>query len=156
MVCIHYLLMLINTNCCILIVVTFFTSSSISSNDVERRAGYKKLFVAFMSADDAKVNEEINKVILRLSNLSTRSVIENVVIRLNIEYPNDRGIFCPLLLNYLTLNPGESFFMGPNEPHAYLSGDCVECMALSDNVVRAGLTPKFKDVDTLCEMLHYK
>ena len=28
-------------------------------------------------------------------------------------------------------------------------------MACSDNVVRAGLTPKFKDVPTLCEMLNY-
>ena len=28
-------------------------------------------------------------------------------------------------------------------------------MACSDNVVRAGLTPKFKDVPTLCEMLTY-
>ena len=28
-------------------------------------------------------------------------------------------------------------------------------MACSDNVVRAGLTPKFKDKDTLCNMLTY-
>lgn len=28
-------------------------------------------------------------------------------------------------------------------------------MACSDNVVRAGLTPKFIDVDTLCSMLIY-
>lgn len=28
-------------------------------------------------------------------------------------------------------------------------------MASSDNVVRAGLTPKYKDVDTLLEMLEY-
>lgn len=28
-------------------------------------------------------------------------------------------------------------------------------MATSNNVVRAGLTPKFKDVDVLCEMLSY-
>ena len=28
-------------------------------------------------------------------------------------------------------------------------------MACSDNVVRAGLTPKFKDVATLCDMLTY-
>ena len=34
--------------------------------------------------------------------------------------------------------------------------DCVECMACSDNVVRAGLTPKFKDVETLCSMLTYE
>ena len=32
----------------------------------------------------------------------------------------------------------------------------MECMACSDNVVRAGLTPKFKDVTTLCGMLDYK
>ena len=35
------------------------------------------------------------------------------------------------------------------------SPDVVECMACSDNVVRAGLTPKFKDKDTLCDMLTY-
>jgi mannose-6-phosphate isomerase len=29
-------------------------------------------------------------------------------------------------------------------------------MACSDNVVRAGLTPKFKDIDTLCSMLDYQ
>nr|CAD2184682.1 unnamed protein product [Meloidogyne enterolobii] len=29
-------------------------------------------------------------------------------------------------------------------------------MALSDNTIRAGLTPKFKDVQTLCENLTYK
>ncbi len=39
--------------------------------------------------------------------------------------------------------------------HLLVAGDCVECMACSDNVVRAGLTPKFKDVPTLCDMLTY-
>ena len=34
--------------------------------------------------------------------------------------------------------------------------DCVECMAASDNVVRAGLTPKFKDVEVLTQMLTYQ
>jgi mannose-6-phosphate isomerase len=51
--------------------------------------------------------------------------------------------------------PGESFFMAANEPHAYVAGEIIECMACSDNVVRAGLTPKFKDVDTLVQMLTY-
>jgi mannose-6-phosphate isomerase len=35
-------------------------------------------------------------------------------------------------------------------------GECLECMADSDNVVRSGLTPKFKDVETLVEMLTYQ
>ena len=34
--------------------------------------------------------------------------------------------------------------------------DCIECMACSDNVVRAGLTPKFKDIPLLCSMLKYE
>lgn len=33
--------------------------------------------------------------------------------------------------------------------------DCIECMACSDNVVRAGLTPKYQDVETLVNMLEY-
>ncbi|KAI8848932.1 RmlC-like cupin domain-containing protein [Chytridium lagenaria] len=63
--------------------------------------------------------------------------------------------FCAFLLNYVELKVGEGIFLAANEPHAYLSGDCVECMAASDNVVRSGLTPKFKDVDTLVSMLTY-
>jgi len=37
----------------------------------------------------------------------------------------------------------------------FIIKDCIECMATSDNVVRAGLTPKFKDVNTLVNMLTY-
>ncbi|KAJ4443892.1 hypothetical protein ANN_05679 [Periplaneta americana] len=70
-------------------------------------------------------------------------------------YPGDVGCFCIYFLNHLTLQPGEALYLAPNEPHAYLKGDCVECMACSDNVVRAGLTPKPKDVSTLCNMLTY-
>jgi hypothetical protein len=42
------------------------------------------------------------------------------------------------------LAPGEAIFLAANEPHAYVSGELVECMATSDNVIRAGLTPKFR------------
>ncbi len=46
--------------------------------------------------------------------------------------------------------------MSANEPHAYLAGELVECMAASDNVIRAGLTPKFKHTDALCDSLTYE
>lgn len=73
------------------------------------------------------------------------------------EYPNgDVGIFSFFILQYLVLQKDEAIFIGPNIVHAYLSGDVVECMATSDNVVRSGLTPKFKDVSTLLEMLDCK
>ena len=61
----------------------------------------------------------------------------------------------PFFLNYLLIAPGESFYMDANEPHAYVAGEIIECMACSDNVVRAGLTGKFKDVDHLVSMLTY-
>ena len=75
--------------------------------------------------------------------------------RLNQQYPNDIGIFCVFFLNHFTLQAGEAVFLAANEPHAYLSGSCIECMATSDNVVRAGLTPKHRDVNVLCSMLTY-
>jgi mannose-6-phosphate isomerase len=78
-----------------------------------------------------------------------------VAARLLAQYPNDVGVFSPYLLNTLRLSPGAALFLGANEPHAYLAGDCVEVMATSDNVVRAGLTPKLKDVATLTAMLTY-
>jgi mannose-6-phosphate isomerase len=80
---------------------------------------------------------------------------DTVAARLLSQYPNDVGVFSPYLLNTLRLAPGAALFLGANEPHAYLAGDCVEVMATSDNVVRAGLTPKLKDVATLTAMLTY-
>lgn len=81
---------------------------------------------------------------------------EQLVLRLEKQYPADVGVISAFFFNYMKLNPGEALYLGANEPHAYLSGECIECMATSDNVVRAGLTPKHRDVQTLCSMLTYK
>ncbi|XP_039171879.1 mannose-6-phosphate isomerase 1 isoform X2 [Eucalyptus grandis] len=81
---------------------------------------------------------------------------EQLVLRLEKQYPADVGVISAFFLNYVRLNPGEALYLGANEPHAYVSGECIECMATSDNVVRAGLTPKTKDIQTLCSMLTYK
>ncbi|RKO98696.1 hypothetical protein CXG81DRAFT_15575, partial [Caulochytrium protostelioides] len=86
---------------------------------------------------------------------SPEAAVDALVIRLNSQFPGDVGVFCSFLLNLVRLGPGEAVFLAANEPHAYLSGDIVECMAASDNVVRSGLTPKYKDVDTLTSMLTY-
>lgn len=49
-----------------------------------------------------------------------------VMLRLSKEYPKDLGILMPLVLNLLTLKPGQAFFMTVDEPHAYLRGDILE------------------------------
>merc|ERR1712048_859665 len=82
--------------------------------------------------------------------------LAELVLRLYAQYGNDVGIFSLFFLNYAEMNIGDCLYMAANIPHAYLSGDIVECMACSDNVVRGGLTPKFKDIEVLCEMLDYR
>eukprot|EP00752_Nemacystus_decipiens_P001295 g1287.t1 len=81
--------------------------------------------------------------------------VVRVMLRLSREYPGDLGILMPLVLNLLMLKSGQAFFMTVDEPHAYLRGDILECMACSNNVVRCALTPKFRDVDLLVDMLTY-
>lgn len=67
----------------------------------------------------------------------------------------DPGLLAVFMMNIVHVQPGEGVFIGPNCPHAYLDGDLVECMASSDNVIRAGLTPKFKDTATLLRTVSY-
>ena len=70
-------------------------------------------------------------------------------------YPNDSGLFSPLLLNVITLQPGEGMFLFAETPHAYLKGVSLEVMANSDNVLRAGLTPKYIDIPELLANLKF-
>ncbi|CAG5164842.1 uncharacterized protein ALTATR162_LOCUS6708 [Alternaria atra] len=81
--------------------------------------------------------------------------LADLVVRLNSQFPSDIGLFVQFFLNYVKLDIGEAMFLKADDIHAYLSGDIIECMASSDNVVRAGFTPKFKDVDNLTKMLTY-
>ncbi|MEZ9259988.1 mannose-6-phosphate isomerase, class I [Vibrio splendidus] len=64
-------------------------------------------------------------------------------------YPRDIGLFSPLFLNVIELKPGEAMFLYAETPHAYIHGLGIEVMANSDNVLRAGLTPKHVDVNEL-------
>lgn len=89
------------------------------------------------------------------TNPSNAAELAALVTRLNGQFPNDVGLFVFFLLNFVKFQPGEGMFLKADDIHAYISGDIIECMASSDNVVRAGFTPKFKDVKTLTDMLTY-
>lgn len=80
---------------------------------------------------------------------------DRLFLRLMSEYPDDIGCWMVYFLNYVQMEPGQGLFLSDSEPHAYIYGDGVEIMANSDNVVRAGLTPKWKDIETLLNMLSY-
>ncbi|KAM5292087.1 mannose-6-phosphate isomerase isoform 1-T1 [Ctenodactylus gundi] len=120
----------------------------------------KSCFSHIMKREKKVVVEQLNLLVKRISQqVSAGNNMEDIcgelLLQLNQQYPGDIGCFAIYFLNLLTLKPGEAMFLEANVPHAYLKGDCVECMACSDNTVRAGLTPKFIDVSTLCEMLNY-
>ncbi|GAA4820729.1 mannose-6-phosphate isomerase, class I [Nocardioides caeni] len=68
-------------------------------------------------------------------------------------YPGDVGVVVSLLLNRLTLQPGEAAYLGSGIIHAHLSGMCLEVMVSSDNVLRAGLTSKHVDPAGLVQCL---
>lgn len=121
----------------------------------------KEVFTNLMTATAEAVSEQIRALVGRLQPeplLSESRAIApaELILRLHQQYGDDVGLFAPLLLNCFKLKVGECIFLTPDEPHAYIAGDCVECMACSDNVVRAGLTPKPRDTRTLCSMLTYE
>jgi len=57
-------------------------------------------------------------------------------------YPDDPGLLLFLLMNFVTLEPGDFLYVSPGITHAYLRGNVVEITSNSDNVIRCGLTPK--------------
>jgi mannose-6-phosphate isomerase len=71
-------------------------------------------------------------------------------------YPGDPGVLAALLMNRITLHPGDALYMPAGNLHAYLSGGGVEIMANSDNVMRGGLTPKYVNVDELLQILDFR
>lgn len=77
------------------------------------------------------------------------------VLELSERYPGDAGVLAALLLNRVTLEPGQALFLPAGNLHAYVSGAGVELMANSDNVLRGGLTPKHVDVPELLRVLDF-
>ncbi|XP_022113544.2 mannose-6-phosphate isomerase [Pieris rapae] len=130
----------------------------LNSGDGDCTKLLKDAFHSLMSCDKNKIVNGLESLLNRLQTeeLSTQSsLLYPLLNRLHSDYPGDVGCWAPYFMNYMQLRPGQAIFLKPNLPHAYLSGDCIECMACSDNVVRAGLTPKHIDVATLVDMLDY-
>ncbi|HEY0208627.1 mannose-6-phosphate isomerase [Acerihabitans sp.] len=98
-----------------------------------------------MSGEDKSLALDVLKSTLGQQHGEPWATISNIA----ADYPDDCGLFSPLLLNVITLKPGQAMFLYAETPHAYLRGEALEVMANSDNVLRAGLTPKYIDVPEL-------
>ncbi|MDF2155706.1 mannose-6-phosphate isomerase, class I [Vibrio sp. CAU 1672] len=110
----------------------FFSSLLALEGDAKKQA-IQELLTSVESVDDNTSVTEALSLIRRIQKL----------------YPEDIGLFSPLFLNIIELQPGEAMFLYAETPHAYINGLGIEVMANSDNVLRAGLTPKHIDVEEL-------
>jgi mannose-6-phosphate isomerase len=78
---------------------------------------------------------------------------ENIFLEYAAQYPGDVGLLTIFLLKLYTFAKNQAVFTPPDIPHAYVKGNIIECMASSDNVVRVGLTNKYKDIKSLLNIL---
>lgn len=81
------------------------------------------------------------------------TALADLVLLLDEAYPGDRGILVATAMSQLFLEPGQSAHTPAGQVHAYVSGTAVEIMEASDNVMRAGLTPKHVDVEQMLAVL---
>lgn len=120
----------------------------LARDDNTKKDALRQLFTSFMSCDEDIAEQNLKLLLFRLQAEESQfhkhphdepaweRKCGRAVIRLAQQFPNDPGAMSPFFLNYLLIAPGESFFMAANEPHAYVAGEIIECMACSDNVVR--------------------
>jgi mannose-6-phosphate isomerase len=106
--------------------------------------------------DTNRLSSAIKKLNDRLDRKKVKTEIEKYFLKLHKKYKTNVGLLILFFLNLVKLKRGEAIFTKPGVPHAYLKGNILECMSNSDNVIRAGLTPKFKDLKTLLKVLSFE
>ncbi|KAF1360031.1 mannose-6-phosphate isomerase [Lizonia empirigonia] len=110
------------------------------------------------SEDDVR---KTNDALLKLpkEKFGKETYIPELIPRLSEQYDKeDNGTLVALItMNYMQLNEGDSIYIPADGIHAYLSGDIIECMARSDNVLNTGFCPRAdrNNVDTFVGCLTF-
>ncbi|RMJ24581.1 mannose-6-phosphate isomerase [Aspergillus sp. HF37] len=105
----------------------------------------KMICKALLEASPHMVSETINELqAIPSDQFGKYSYIPSILDRLSNQYSEfDNGnLVAALLMNYMTIGPGEAVCVPADGIHAYLSGDIIECMARSDNVINTGFCPR--------------
>ncbi|WP_041208593.1 mannose-6-phosphate isomerase, class I [Aeromonas jandaei] len=116
----------------------------------QNEAGLQHFFHQLLVLEGARKEETLAGLLAFASEHQDEETFA-LITSLAAQYPGDVGLFSPLLLNVVTLKPGQAMFLDACTPHAYVRGTGLEIMANSDNVLRAGLTPKYIDVTELLD-----
>jgi mannose-6-phosphate isomerase len=128
--------------------------------DQSDAAGLRALFTTWITAPQPDVDKLIPAVLEGAVSYIRSGATEfapeaRTILELGERYPGDAGVLAALLLNRISLTPGEGIFLPAGNLHSYLHGVAMEVMANSDNVLRGGLTPKHVDVPELLRVLDF-
>jgi len=136
-----------------------------AGNPDARSSLLRELYERVMTMPQAEVDGLLEPLLARLEEEEGRGALGKDdpgfwAVRAAREFPGvgghrDRGIVSIYLLNLVRLKPGQGTFQPAGTLHSYLEGANVELMANSDNVLRAGLTPKHVDVPELLATLTF-
>lgn len=105
----------------------------------------KHVVEAMLKASEDAV-QKTNEALMELPKdaFGDDSYIHDLIPRLSQQYDKaDNGTLVALVtMNYLQLKEGDSIYIPADGIHAYLSGDIIECMARSNNVLNTGFCPR--------------
>jgi len=121
----------------------------------------RQLCKTLLSLPPNTVSETITKLQdIPLPQFGNHHHIPSLLDRLSKQYSKfDNGnLVAALLMNYMVLEPGEAVCVPADGIHAWLSGDIMECMARSDNVLNTGFCPRVDrdDVKLFAQALTFR
>jgi mannose-6-phosphate isomerase len=133
--------------------------------EIFQKGGYKALYEEVMQMDQNRVTANLKPLLTRLLPLYANDKLEKTqedfwaaraALTFCADGDCDRGIFSIYFFNLVHLKKGQGIYQPAGLPHAYLEGQNVELMANSDNVLRAGLTDKYVDVQELMKHVRFE
>lgn len=94
----------------------------------------KAIFTKILTAGQESISKVIQKLVSRIERQGASAIGGDeeracVILKLNHQYPGDVGVLiAPFFMNLVTLNKGESVYIGADEAHAYLEGGELDCI----------------------------
>ncbi|KAH0786727.1 mannose-6-phosphate isomerase [Histomonas meleagridis] len=116
----------------------------------------KEVLFRFFHKKSGNMPTMIHHFLENLEKYNLDQEIVDTIKSISFHFPVDIGIFTPLIMNIVVGEPGTALFIPTGVIHSYIYGDLIEVMSLSDNVIRAAMTPKHIDVDVLLSVLNFE
>ncbi|KAB5575306.1 RmlC-like cupin domain-containing protein [Coniochaeta sp. 2T2.1] len=117
---------------------------------------------AILKADESTLQtaqEALSKIPASSLGDADAAYILDLLPRLREQYgPSDPGTLVAHTMNFMVFGPGDAIYIPADGIHAYLSGNIVECMARSNNVLNSGFCPPAdrNSADMFCDTLTFK